>query len=117
MLLPPDVAPFPAPESSFDALLRSLTPLVPIPALLVILPAIYLFFRSTWRELDEEAHKHRGETLAQGRADLRPFVALAICAVVLTMQEYYGGRGYFEISIKPHLLRYEVLHPRALKLF
>ena len=116
--LSPDVAQFPAPESSpFDALVRTVTPLVPIPALLVILPAVFLFFRNTWRELDEEAHRHRGEILATGKMDVRPFVALAICAVVLTMQEYYGGRGWFETSVKPHLIRYEMTHPNALKLF
>jgi membrane protease YdiL (CAAX protease family) len=103
--------------SAFDAFIKTITPLLPIPAFLVLLPALWLFFRRTWRELDEEAQVHRASYLAQGKMDHRPFVALAICAVVLTMQEYYGGRLFFETSIKPHLVDFELRHPAALKLF
>ncbi len=67
---------------------------MPIPALLLILPLVYLFFRQTWRELDEEAHRHRGALLARGEQDLRPFVAMVMAAIILTLQEYYGGRGF-----------------------
>jgi hypothetical protein len=31
----------------------------------------------------------------KARPTYRPFVALAMCAVILTLQEYYGGRQYF----------------------
>jgi membrane protease YdiL (CAAX protease family) len=113
--VPPPPVVDPAP-SAFDALVHALTPLLPIPALLLILPAIYLFFRSTWRELDEEAHRHRGALLAEGKTDLRPFVALAMCAVILCMQEYFGGRIFFEATVKPHLFAFEVKHPNALRL-
>lgn len=116
MLLPPEAAPIVAEPSAFDAFLKAATPLLPIPAFLVILPAVWLFFRNTWRELDEEAHRHRAEVLASGKMDLRPFVALAICAVVLTMQEYYGGRAFFEANVKQYLISYEIKHPNALKL-
>ena len=106
-----------AEPSAFDAFIKSVTPLLPIPAFLVILPALWLFFRRTWRELDEEAHRHRAKMLSQGTMDHRPFVALAICALVLTMQEYYGGRQFFEGHLKPYLIDYELRHPNALRLF
>jgi membrane protease YdiL (CAAX protease family) len=95
----------PAPPSAFQQWLEHAKPLIPIPALCVLLPLIWLFFRQTWRELDEEAHRHRGEVLAEGKMDLRPFVALAMCAIVLTLQEYYGGRGYYEESVRPLLAK------------
>ena len=67
---------------------------------------------------DAEAKKIGGaEFLAQGKIDTRPFVALAICAVVLTMQEYYGGRLFFEQHIKSFLIDYEAKHPNCLMLF
>ena len=88
----------------------------PVPALLVVLPLIYLFFRKTWRELDEDAHAHRGHMLSLGVSDLRPFVALPLCALILTMQDYYGGRFFFEDVIKPFFADIELAHPRALKL-
>ena len=34
--------------------------------------------------------------LAKGQIDHRPLVALVLFALILTMQEYYGGRSYFE---------------------
>jgi membrane protease YdiL (CAAX protease family) len=88
----------------------------PIPALLVVLPLLWLFFRNTWRELDEDAQEHRGHLLALGLTDLRPFVALPMCAVILTMQDYYGGRTFFEEAIRPLMARYELAHPDALQL-
>jgi membrane protease YdiL (CAAX protease family) len=101
-----------AKPGGLEAFLQTAKPLLPIPALLVILPCVYLFFRSTWRELDEDAQRYRGEILAAGRFDLRPFVALVLCAVILTMQESYGGRAYFDEAIRPFLSHFEVKHPR-----
>jgi membrane protease YdiL (CAAX protease family) len=60
-------------------------------------------FRNTWRELDEDAQKRRAELLAKGTTDYRPVVALVMCALVLTMQEYYGGRVYFDTTVFPWL--------------
>jgi hypothetical protein len=91
--------------SGFDAFMATFRPLIPIPGLLVILPLLWLFFRSTWRELDEDAHRHRGALLREGRMDHRPFVALVICAMVLTMQEYFGGRGFFDTTFRPFMTR------------
>jgi membrane protease YdiL (CAAX protease family) len=77
--------------------------LVPIPILIAIAPVIWWFFRSTWQELDDEAARHR-LTLSQFRElDYRPAACLVITAVVLTMQEYYGGRRFYDQMIRPEL--------------
>jgi membrane protease YdiL (CAAX protease family) len=89
----------------------------PVPALIVVLPLLYFFFRQTWRELDEDAHKHRGEILAQGKIDLRPFIALPLCGLILTIQDYYGGRSFYEDVLRPLLTRYELSHGGHLRLF
>ena len=110
--LPSRAANLTPPEpSGFAAFLETAKPLIPIPAMLVVLPVVWLFFRDTWRELDEDAHRHRAEILARGKMDLRPFVGLVIAALVLTMQEYYGGRIFFDKSVRPLLLENEMLHP------
>jgi membrane protease YdiL (CAAX protease family) len=101
----------------FNSLLETVKPIVPIPVLLVLLPALWWFFRDTWRELDEEATRWRAQQSADRRADLRPFVALAMCAVILTLQEYYGGRTYFEQVVRPLLVKLDVSHPAAIKLW
>jgi membrane protease YdiL (CAAX protease family) len=110
---PPVIAPGPGALSSF---LSAIKPLVPIPFLLVILPALWWFFRDTWKELDDDATRWRVEGAAKGEADFRPFVALAMCAVILTLQEYYGGRNYFDQSIRPWLSRLDSAHPKTFRL-
>lgn len=85
--------------------------LLPIPALAAILVLVWLFFRDTWRELDEESIRLRAEVHAQGRMDHRPFIALVLVAIILTMQEYYGGRQYFETTISPLLTKLDERHP------
>jgi membrane protease YdiL (CAAX protease family) len=104
------------PDTGALSLLTAFKPLVPIPLLLVILPALWWFFRGTWKELDDDATRFRNETAAAGRTDLRPFVALAMCAVILTLQDYYGGRSYFDASVRPWLAHYELAHPKGLRL-
>lgn len=74
-----------------------------IPALVAVLFLVWLFFRGTWRELDEESIRLRSEIHAKGKMDHRPFVALVLVSVILTMQEYYGGRIYFEKALAPLL--------------
>ncbi|MDP9035788.1 MAG: CPBP family intramembrane metalloprotease [Myxococcota bacterium] len=106
----------PTDAGAFDSILTAIKPVLPVPLLLVILPALWWFFRGTWRELDEESTRWRLALTAERRADHRPFVALAMCAVILTLQEYYGGRGYYDQAIRPILARLDVLHPRAIKL-
>ena len=92
--------------------------LLPIPILLAISPLIWAFFRDTWRQLDLEAQEHRGQLLAERRNDLRPWALFVIAAVVLTMQEYYGGRGTYDEAIRPMLARIDAVAPdkRALAL-
>jgi membrane protease YdiL (CAAX protease family) len=90
--------------------IEKVKPLLPIPALLVVLPIIWLLFRNTWRELDEDAHRARAEVLAKGKMDHRPIVALVLCALILTMQEYYGGRTYFDQTIYPWLSKLDDAH-------
>ncbi len=110
----PPVAPPDA--EGFSSLLAAIKPLVPIPLLLVILPALWWFFRSTWKELDDDATRWRVQSSAAGRTDFRPFVALAMCAVILTLQEYYGGRTYFDQALRPTLAKFDLAHPKALRL-
>ena len=114
IMQPPVLAPSDA--GGFDSLLSTVKPLLPIPVLVAVLPALWWLFRDTWRDLDDEATTWRELSSAQGRSDLRPVVALAMCAVILTMQEYYGGRGYFDQAIRPWLARLDVTHPRVIKL-
>ena len=109
MLAPPG-------PGGFDSLVLAFKPLLPVPILLLVLPALWWLFRGTWKELDDDATKWRATLSLQGRMDLRPFVALAMCAVILTLQEYYGGRGYFDQVIRPWLVRHQASHPRAIKL-
>jgi membrane protease YdiL (CAAX protease family) len=94
----------------FQAFMATFRPLIPVPSLLVVLPLVWLFFRGTWRELDEDAHRTRGETLAKGRIDPRPFVAMVIAAMVLTLQEYYGGRIFFDAAVRPLMQRWDAAH-------
>lgn len=100
--------------SKFSAFFDAAKPFFPIPALLVVLPLLWLFFRDTWRELDEDAQKHRGELLAQGKTDFRPIVALVLVAVILTMQEYYGGRNFYDQGVRPWIMAHATSTRRVL---
>lgn len=93
------------------AFVESYKALIPIPALAAILALVWLFFRKTWREIDEESTALRSELQAEGQVDHRPFIALVLCALILAMQEYYGGRQYFESTIIPWLTKLEQRHP------
>jgi membrane protease YdiL (CAAX protease family) len=108
-VLPPDAG-------GLSSLVETIKPIIPIPALLILLPALWLLFRGTWKELDEDANRWRNAMAEQGRTDFRPFVALAMCAVILTLQEYYGGRTYFDQAIRPLLEKLDRVHPKAIKL-
>ena len=92
----------------------------PILAYLAMAPVLWLFFRRTWRELDIAAHESQKKTLAAGGYNPRPAVLFAITALVLTMQEYYGGRDFFEAHIRPSLNTVEaaqLLRPGGLGAF
>ena len=77
--------------------------LFPIAAYLALAPVLWFFFGRTWRELDLLAHEHQKKTLAAGGYNFRPAVLFVITALVLTLQEYYGGRDFFEEHFKPWL--------------
>lgn len=96
------------PTSPFQSFLKSARPVLPIPILLGLLPLIWLVFRKWWKELDEEAQESRAAILARGRPDARPLVALVLAALILTMHEYYGGRSYFDHTVRPLLQKWEV---------
>jgi membrane protease YdiL (CAAX protease family) len=97
------------------SVLTTLKPLIPIPLLLIALPALWWFFRTTWEELDGEANEWRLRAAAERRPDHRPLVALAMCALILTVQEYYGNRVYFEQAIRPWLSRMDAAHPTRIR--
>lgn len=82
--------------------------LFPIVAYLALAPVLWLFFRRTWRALDIEANEHQRRRLTEGLSDYRPPVLFAITALVLTLQEYYGGRDFYEDHIKPWLRQAEL---------
>ena len=84
--------------------------LLPIPVIVAIAPVIWLVFRKTWRDLDVEAQIHRSIMLAREEFDFRPAVMLVMAALILTMQDYYGGRSTYDDLIRPWLLNYELLH-------
>jgi membrane protease YdiL (CAAX protease family) len=113
--MPPPVLAPPGP-SGFDLFLSTIKPLLPVPVLLLVLPVLWRLFRDTWKELDDDATKWRAMLALEGRMDLRPFVALGMCAVILTLQEYYGGRAFFDQNIHPWLFKLQASHPRAVKL-
>src|SRR5580700_3876683 len=98
VLAPPDVG-------GLESVLSAFKPVLPIPALLVALPLLWWMFRGTWKELDDDATRWRTSLAAEGRLDLRPMVAMVVCGVILTLQEYYGGRAYFDQAIRPWLAK------------
>ena len=100
----------------FSAFLETIKPVLPIPVLLVVLPGLWWFFRGTWRELDEDAAAWRKALVAEGKTDLRPFVALCSCAVILTLQYYYGDRTFFDAAVHPWLAKLDAAHPRTIAL-
>src|SRR5689334_7949131 len=96
---PLDLPVHPLPEASVISAILAY-PLVkvlfPVPSLAAVAPAIWWFFRPTWRELDEEAAAYRASLAARGDVDYRPAACFVIAAIVLTMQEYFGGRPFFD---------------------
>jgi membrane protease YdiL (CAAX protease family) len=92
--------------TGFNAFVETAKPLLPIPILLVIIPLIWLFFRGTWRLIDEEALRERAAILAKGKMDPRPMVALVLCGLILAMQEYYGGRIFFDQQAFPWIAKH-----------
>jgi membrane protease YdiL (CAAX protease family) len=102
--------------AGFSSFLETVKPLIPIPILGVLFPALWVICRNLWRELDEESNAWRARLASEGKTDLRPVVALVLCALILTLQEYYGGRVYYDQAVRPWLARLDLAHPGAIKL-
>jgi membrane protease YdiL (CAAX protease family) len=115
MLEPPAIAPNAG--GGFNTALETVKPFIPVPALLILLPALWWFFRDTWQELDNEAAAWRGRLARENRMDVRPLVALAMCAVILALQEYYGGRITYDELVRPLLAKLDVTHPKTIRLY
>jgi membrane protease YdiL (CAAX protease family) len=77
--------------------------LLPLPILAILLPVLWRMFRKTWRELDDEATTFRWNLRDSGGVDYRPQLCLVIVTIVLTVQEYYGGRSYYDTVLRPWL--------------
>ena len=90
---------------------------VPLPLLAVLAPLVWLFFRDTWRELEEQAFAARLEGRASGKLDLRPVAVLVMGAMILTMQDYYGRYDFFQVHLKPWLLARASGHAAGIRLF
>jgi membrane protease YdiL (CAAX protease family) len=87
---------------------------LPIPIIVAIAPAIWWFFRDTWRELDRDANEQRARLVGTGGYDLRPAAMFAIAAICLTLQEYYGGRSTYDDVVRPLLLKLQSTPPGRL---
>jgi membrane protease YdiL (CAAX protease family) len=83
--------------------------LLPIPILLALVWPAWRLFGSTWRQLDAEAAEYRAELARTGASDFRPAACFALVAAILTIQEYYGGRQFFEQVIRPELTALDAL--------
>ena len=94
----------PLPEASYFHTILAFPPvkaLLPIPILIALAPLVWWFFRDTWRSVDAESRALReAEPLDH---DYRPAVCLGLVAVILTLQEYYGGRQLYDSLLRPWL--------------
>jgi membrane protease YdiL (CAAX protease family) len=106
------------PTSWFDSILgyAPVKALLPLPILAGLAPAVWWFFRDTWRDLDREATEHRKLAQESGKPDLRPAACLMIVGIVLTLQEYYGGREIYNQLIRPTLADWEAAGWKGIKL-
>ena len=104
--------------SWFSALLEHppIKALLPIPILIALWPLVRRFFKATWEELDAEAHRLRLEAPKTEYDYRRPVACFTIVAVVLTLQEYYGGRGIYDTQIRPFLTELQAGGWRFIKL-
>lgn len=91
-------------EGVWGAIFKASLPVVGFAALAV---PIYFVFRKTWRQLDASATDHRNAARLAGTFDARPVAMFAIVAIVLTLQEYYGGSRFFTTYITPWLIEQE----------
>lgn len=76
---------------------------LPFPVLAAMAPLIWLFFRSTWRQLEDEALTYRRELHERGQVDFRPAVALVLGVMMLVLQEYYGRSVFYHEHLRAWL--------------
>ncbi len=76
-------------------------------------PALWLFFRNTWRQLDSEATDYRMQLRLSGKHDVRPWAMFALVALILTAQEYYGNNRFFGAYLRPWLVEIETVQRKA----
>lgn len=74
--------------------------LTPVVVLGVLAPFVWWFFRKTWHDLDAEKRAHLA---LHPQYDGRPLACFCVAAIVLTLQEYYGGRSFYAVTIEPWL--------------
>jgi membrane protease YdiL (CAAX protease family) len=77
--------------------------LLPVPILIALFFPARFFFGRYWRELDAEARQARLDLPPTEYDYRRPLACLGIVAIVLTLQEYYGGRGIYDTELRPWL--------------
>jgi hypothetical protein len=73
--------------------------------------ALRRFFGGMWRELDAEALHEARVREAAGSANVRPLVAFATCAIVLTAVQYYGDFAVYRDVVRPVLEAWDMGHP------
>jgi membrane protease YdiL (CAAX protease family) len=95
-------------EGGPSLLKTALRALFPVAAYVFLAPVLWFFFRRTWRELDVAAHEHQRKLLAEGGYNYRPAILFVITALVLTLQEYFGGRDFYSDHIRPALRDVEI---------
>ena len=77
--------------------------LLPVPLLIIIAVPLYFIARRFWRAIQQDVARERELDPAKNELDYRPAVCLCLTAVILTLHEYYGGRGFYETTIRPEL--------------
>jgi membrane protease YdiL (CAAX protease family) len=105
------LAPHSYPTSSTEVggvlgFVEKIKPFFPLVALPIIVSILWRLFRKTWLELDREANEARTESIKNQVFDTRPLTLFVMVALILAMQEYFGGRGFFEVNVKPMLEAY-----------
>ncbi len=85
--------------------------ILPLPVLAIAVPIVWRLFRGWWREADEEAAAFRRDLLERGQSDTRPYACLMLTAVILTLQEYFGGRGFYDTALRPLMMDAQAVLP------
>jgi membrane protease YdiL (CAAX protease family) len=106
--VPLPVSPLPPPPPEVSLAETALNAFAPFVGYLALAPLLYFVFRKTWHALDVEAFEHKKKLLSEGRFDFRPGVLFAITAMVLILQDYYGGGRFYGDHIRPWLVRLQL---------